>query len=397
MATKKVTAMNTAAIMSIFFIAMGIGTITPALQTIMEAFPDLSVSTIYLVSTLPSLIVIPATLFAGAVLGSKMKYKTIASLGILLFVVGGVAPVFASDFTVVLIERAVFGIGLGLISPLGNALVLGVYGEDKRAAMLGMGTLMMNIGGIVLQFLGGSLAGISWNMAFWPHALGILSFVLVLLFLPEPPQMVVPEGAEKPKVKIPGSIWLIALLFGISMFITYPILMGMSSWLSLNEVGGSTTSALVIAMFTVGGMIGGALFAPAYKALKRFIVGATLCMVAVGIAMIIFIPNLISIIIGCTLVGIAFSMMMPAVFMIVGMITDPQAIPMATSILLAVMNGFAFLYTWWSALIANITGDSLKMPMVVGLIIGVVGAVIFMIVNPFPKSAQAPQAPPTEE
>ena len=116
--------MGIAAIMSIFCLCMGVGTITPALNTIMQAFPDLPISTIYLASTLPSLTVIPATIVAGMLAGDKAKYKTLAIIGIVIFILGGVAPYFSDNFTVILIERAVFGIGLGIISPLGNALIL---------------------------------------------------------------------------------------------------------------------------------------------------------------------------------------------------------------------------------------------------------------------------------
>ena len=41
------------AIMSIFFIAMGIGTITPAIANIVKAFPEIPFTTILLASTLP--------------------------------------------------------------------------------------------------------------------------------------------------------------------------------------------------------------------------------------------------------------------------------------------------------------------------------------------------------
>ena len=89
-----------------------------------------------------------------------------------LFVLGGVAPYFATDFTVILLERAIFGIGLGIMSPLANSLVMGVYEGDKVASMTGMVTLAMNIGGMVLQFMGGYFAGIGWNYSFLPPCSG---------------------------------------------------------------------------------------------------------------------------------------------------------------------------------------------------------------------------------
>ena len=165
-----------AAIMSIFFIAMGIGTITPALNSIMEAYPQLPVSTIYLTSTLPSLAVIPSAVIAGMLAGNKVKYKMLSALGILLIDVGSVAPYYTNDnFTLILLGRAIFGIGLGIISPLGNALVLGHFEGDKRASKMGMGTLKMNVVGIIFQFLGGFFAGIKWYYCFLPHAIAIIS------------------------------------------------------------------------------------------------------------------------------------------------------------------------------------------------------------------------------
>jgi MFS family permease len=215
-----------------------------------------------------------------------------------------------------------------------------------------------------------------------------------MLFLPEPPKMEVPEGAEKPKIKIPGGIWVLSILFGIVMFISYPLLMGMSTLLTANSIGGPTASAVVLSFFTVGGMIGGAIFAPSYKVMKRFIVGVGLALMAIGAALVIYTYNIVLITIGMTLVGIGFSYLMPSVFMIIGMMSSPQAVPMCSSILMALMNLFAFLYTFWNKMITNITGDALMMPMVAGMIIAAIGTVLFFIINPFPK---APAAPPAQE
>lgn len=377
-----------AAIMSIFFIAMGIGTITPALNSIMEAYPNLPVSTIYLTSTLPSLAVIPSTIVAGMLAGNKAKYKLLATFGIILFVVGGVAPYFTHDnFTLILIGRAVFGIGLGIISPLGNALVLGHFEGDKRASMMGMGTLMMNVGGIIFQFLGGFFAGIQWYYCFLPHAIAILSLVMVLLFLPEPEKMALPEGAaNQPKPKLPTGVWIASVLFGFGMFITYPMLMGMSTYLSISNLGNAATAAIVLSFFTVGGMVAGVIFGTLFKVTGRYLIGVALAIISVGYAILLFVPNVIAVTIGAALVGVGFSIIMPSVMMIVGMICTPEQTAFATSIVLAMMNLFAFLSTYWIQMITNITGDAIIAPMKVGLAIAAIGAVAFFIINPFPKT-----------
>ena len=123
----KSRSMVTFAVMSVFFVAMGIGTITPAIQSIADAFPDVAFSTLLLVSTLPSLLIIPATLFSGAMAGTKIGYRPLLLVALILFLAGGVAPAFLNNFTTILLSRAVFGIGIGMLSRIGNALVMGLF------------------------------------------------------------------------------------------------------------------------------------------------------------------------------------------------------------------------------------------------------------------------------
>ena len=381
---QKTSALSGFAVLAIAFITMGVGTVTPALNVIFGAFPQESLTTLLLVSTLPSLTVIPATLIAGSLAGNKVKYKNLAIVGILLFIIGGVAPYFASDWTVVLIERAVFGIGLGIISPLPNALAMGLYEGDKVASMMGMITLLMNIGGMFLQFLGGFCAGFGWNFAFLPHALGILSLLAVIFFLPEPPKQnaSIEAGKVITKEKIPGKLWLVAGVFGFSVMLIYPLLVNMSSLLEAGNLGDSTTAGIVLAFYTIGGMAAGALFGQIFKATKKYILSIGLFAAAIGIAMVLFGGNVVLVTIGTALAGFAFSIGMPAVFMIVSMIVKPSQQALATSIILAAMNLFAFLSTYWIAITTSITGDALKGPILAGMVILAVLGILFIFLNP---------------
>ena len=381
---QKTSALSGFAVLAIAFITMGVGTVTPALNVIFGAFPQESLTTLLLVSTLPSLTVIPATLIAGSLAGNKVKYKNLAIVGILLFIIGGVAPYFASDWTVVLIERAVFGIGLGIISPLPNALAMGLYEGDKVASMMGMITLLMNIGGMFLQFLGGFCAGFGWNFAFLPHALGILSLLAVIFFLPEPPKQnaSIEAGKVITKEKIPGKLWLVAGVFGFSVMLIYPLLVNMSSLLETGNLGDSTTAGIVLAFYTIGGMAAGVLFGQIFKATKKYILSIGLFAAAIGIAMVLFGGNVVLVTIGTALAGFAFSIGMPAVFMIVSMIVKPSQQALATSIILAAMNLFAFLSTYWIAITTSITGDALKGPILAGMVILAVLGILFIFLNP---------------
>ncbi|MFZ7119555.1 MAG: MFS transporter [Eubacteriaceae bacterium] len=378
------------AVMSIFFIAMGIGTITPAIANIAAAFPDVPFTTILLASTLPSLLIIPSTLITGMIAGSKVKFKTLALLGLALFTISGVAPaLFNSSFTLVLVFRAIFGISLGIISPLGNAILMGMFEGQARANMLGIGSLMMNIGGIVLQFLGGALSGISWQLCFWGHAPAILSFILVMLFLKEPEAPQVEGGGEvssAKKEKVPMSVWVISAFFGVTMMLAYPMLVNMSSIMSeVKGVGNATQAALCLSMYTVGGAISGALFGKAYQILKRFILPVAFIGGAVGIAIIIYANSAVMMIVGTTITGLFYMLAMPAVMMLLGMYAPPSTMAMSISIMMAVMNVFAFLSTYWIGFIGSLTGDVYIMPVKFAMFGFLIAAGLLLVINPFPK------------
>lgn len=388
---KKLSFFKIAAVMSIFLLTMGASAIPAALAKIIAAFipKGYSINTILLISTLPSLLIIPGSIISGMLAGIKLKYKTLALIGILLFIIAGAAPVVTDSLAAILIERAAFGLGLGIISPLGNALVLGLFEDQIRAKMLGMGTVIMNIGAIILTFSSGILAGYGWNYAFLAHTLGIISLILTLFFLPEPNIISAAVNTEKSKVKIPFSVWVISILFGLAFMINYPSLLNMSSLLQQKNLGDATVAALVLMLYTFGGMISGLLFSTIFKFLKRYVVGVALVLIAICLYGMLYSNNVIVIGICMGLSGFSFSLLIPTVFMIMGMTVSPMAFTIASSIFMAVMNLCAFLATYWMGLIAALTSDIIVKPIFVGMIIFIVTGIIFFFVNPLPKQGMA--------
>ncbi|MDK2940915.1 MAG: hypothetical protein PWP56_428 [Acetobacterium sp.] len=379
---------STFAILAMAFFGMGVGTIAPALNAIFVQFSDLPITTLLLVSTLPSLTVIPATLIAGSVAGSKVKYRTLAVFGMSLFVLGGVAPFFATDFTVILLERAIFGIGLGMVVPLANSLVMGVYEGDKVATMTGMVTLSMNIGGMVLQFLGGYFAGIGWNYSFLPHALGIVSLIIVIFFLPEPPSIpVTAESQAAPKEKLPVKLFIIVLVFGLYILSIYPMLVNMSTLIVERGLGDTATAGIVLALLTIGGMIAGSIFGKVFKVSGRFILAVGYAFGFVGLAMVVFASNIFILTLGVFLEGIAMSTLIPANMMIISMTVKPSQMALSVSMIMASMNLFGFLSTYWIGAIAAITGDAVTAPIMVGTVVLGIFCVLYLFINPLKPSA----------
>ena len=84
---KRMTFVNYAAILSIFLFS-GAGTfMNAAVQTMMDAWPQLSATTVRLVTSLPSLLSLPVTILIGGIAGKKLSFALCLSAGAFLVIV----------------------------------------------------------------------------------------------------------------------------------------------------------------------------------------------------------------------------------------------------------------------------------------------------------------------
>ncbi|MBC3795652.1 MFS transporter [Acetobacterium tundrae] len=381
------------AVLSVFFVQMGVGTITPAIANIAAAFPTVPFTTLLLVSTLAVLMSVPATLISGRLAGSVVTYKTLLIIGMILFIGGGVAPYFmaTSSFTAILIVRAIFGIGLGITVPLGAALIIAFFDGEERAKMMGFSNVVANVGGILFQMLGGIAATASWEYAFLIHGLGIITLILIL-FLPEPAK-VPAQAAGEAKPKLPGSVFGFALAIFFIMALIYPMLVNMSTIIATTGMGGAAEAALVLTMFTVGGMLGGLIFAKVFAIFKKNSLALGLALLAVAMTSIGLGNSIIFMYIGTTLAGIGFAFIIPTVFMDLGAAVHPSQMPTASGIVMAALNIGGFCSAYMFAFLAGIMGmtENIKFPFYVSLIVFALAAVAYLIIKPQKDGVPQPE------
>jgi MFS family permease len=381
------------AIFSFAFIAMGVGTITPAIATIAAAFPTVGFSTILLVSTIPSLVSIPVAIIGGSIAGKSVKYRTLVLFAALMFSIGGVIPYFLNDFTMILISRAIFGLGLGLLMPLNTSLIFNLIPPEKQANVMGINGVVMNIGGIVLQLLGGVFAGIQWNYSFLPHALGLVTFLITLFFLPEPKKMEMPaNAADAPKLKIPTSIFGWGVVLGIVTILDYPSLTNMSS--VLETIGAGSSAAGIVLMFmTIGGMLAGTVFGKIFKKFGRHTLSIGLVFFVASQILFAFSQSVPLFIIGEALMGIGLTFAMTSINMLAGASVHPSQTPMAMSIIITGMNLGGFLSGYIYAAIMGALGiTTLRFQYYCGTI-GMAALLVLFIILFAAKKPAAPVGP----
>lgn len=155
----------------------------PALGTIREHFSSSSDILIQFVVSLPALFIIITNLWFSYIC-RFFKTKTIAVVGLLLYVTSGSVAFFADNMVLLLILRSLLGISVGLIMPLSTGLLSFYFPPKEQAKLMGLAGAMSQMGGVIATMLAGLLANIAWNYAFLVYLLGLIALTLVLAYLP---------------------------------------------------------------------------------------------------------------------------------------------------------------------------------------------------------------------
>ena len=181
---KQVTKRLTFSILSMSLLTVMAGAaMAPALGVIRQHFDAHSSLTVQFIVSLPALFIILTNLIFP-LLCRRIKSRTLAIVGLIIYVVSGVGAYWIDNMTLLLIFRALLGVSVGIIMPLSTGLLAYYFPPERQSQLMGLAAAMNQLGGIVATLLAGILANISWNSAFLVYLLGLMALVLVAVSLP---------------------------------------------------------------------------------------------------------------------------------------------------------------------------------------------------------------------
>lgn len=367
------------AIMAIFFIIPGALIVNPAIQSIAEAYPTISYTIVLLLSTIPMLIVVPTSLLAGAIAGNKVTYKTLLLVAIILYVVGGTMPFFIRNFYATLVARAIYGVGVGLATPLANALVIRLFDGQKRVNMMGMGSVIINVASTVFMLLSGVISAIDLNYIWLIHLIALIPLVLMMMFLPE---MEPVEHHSSGKVKIPVSVFVLSISLCFVYMNLNPLLLNMSTIIISEQLGNAAVAGTVLSMYTVGGIVGGAIFSGFFKIAGKMTIPLALIILGFGLGISNFAHSIFMLIIGCTIAGIGFFIIFPAILMEVGQKVSLAASAMVSAMILASINLGGFLSSFYIVFLNTVFNNNApRLPILIGAIVILLVAIVCVVVT----------------
>lgn len=194
-----------------------------------------------LMLTIPSIIIAIFSPFAGHIVDKWGRLKPLY-IGILLFILGGSSGFYLHDFYVILIGRAVLGLGVSLIMTSSTALIGDYFSLEERYKFMSKQGLVVALGGILFITSGGLLAQVHWSYPFAIYLIPILFVPFLLQSLYEPEKHKHAEDLEVEAKLLP--IYLTAF-FVMVLFYMMPT---QFPYLIVNTLGGKPqTIGFVIA------------------------------------------------------------------------------------------------------------------------------------------------------
>lgn len=199
--------------------------VAPALGVIQAYFAESSQFFIQMIVSVPALFIV-FTNFLFPSLCRRFGAKTLVLIGLLLYTVGGCLAGIFNSIILVLITRALVGIGVGIIMPLSTGLLAYYFKPQEQIRLMGYSSAMNQMGGVIATLLAGLLANISWRASFLVYLLGLLSIILCLCYLPNnkitPPSSQPKTNANFAQLWRSYHIYILAMFLLMSAFFIYP-------------------------------------------------------------------------------------------------------------------------------------------------------------------------------
>ena len=326
--------------------------VSPILGELSTIFPHATELDIQMLTSLPSLLIIPFVLLAGK-LAEKRDFIRLLRVGLWLFAASGELYLFSSRMWQLMAVSALLGIGAGLIIPLSTGLISRYFTGEYRVRQFGYSSAITNMTLVVATAVTGYLAEVHWRLPFAVYLLPLISLVLSAYLKKDaasvtikqaaaiiPPIQSTPVISGKYGIHIRHLVQLM-LFYGLVTYVVLVVTFNLPFLMEAHHFS-SGNSGLMISLFFLAIMAPGFMLDSLVKLLGNKTKLYSLLAIAIGLLLIWISPTEWLIVPGCILVGLGYGIIQPLIYDK----TVDTAIPQKTTLALAfvmVMNYLAIL------------------------------------------------------
>ncbi len=231
--------------------------VAPALNIIQEHFCNASPELVQMIISIPAIFIAIANLFFKR-LCRFFTIRTLVIIGLVLYTAGGCLAGAFENIYVVLIFRAIVGIGVGIIMPMSTGLIAFFFTRDKHSVLMGYSSALNMLGGVIATLIAGALAMVSWRLSFLVYLLGFAALIPCALWMPR--EFIKDE--KKPEDLASGRTvfapYIICMFLLMLTFFIYPSNFALETM----KTGIFSQSSIgpIMAMMDLIGFVGGLIF-----------------------------------------------------------------------------------------------------------------------------------------
>ena len=162
-------------------------------------------------------------------------------------------------------------------------------------------------------------------------------------------------------------------------------MMNMSLLFESKNAGGASAAATALSLYTVGGCAVGFVFGRIFNRLARLTIPLGYFTAALGVFLIYIGSNALVMSIGATIMGMAFSLLSPAAYAILGKYVSPARSAISISICMAFTSLGGFVSPYWLKVLTALFGECLYSCLRIQMAVFILTGILFLFVKPFPK------------
>ncbi len=293
--------------------------VSPILGKLSVIFPKAGDLEIQMLTSLPSLLIIPFVLLSGKLSIGRDKIRLLI-LGLSLFFGSGILYFFATSMTALIAISCILGIGAGIMIPLSTGLIVDYFRGAYRVKQLGLSSAINNITLVLATALAGYLANFNWHAPFIVYTFPGISLALAFFLKKERPAQkphTFPSEKATVKEKQTGiDRRKLIQLMGLYFFVTYAVLAVAFylPFLAQKHHMGSSLSGTMISLFFLAIMAPGFFLNKIIMRFKGKVNFISMICIVTGLSLIGFFPDKFFMITGCLLSGFGYGVMQPLIY-----------------------------------------------------------------------------------
>ena len=304
--------------------------VTPILGKLSVIFPHSTELDVQMLSSLPSLLIIPFIILAGK-LTEKVNFIRLLQVGLAIFALSGILYLFAGKMWQLIAISAMLGVGSGMIIPLSTGLISKYFVGPYRVKQFGFSSANTNITLVVATAVTGYLAEVNWHLPFVVYLFPLVSLVLSVYLRRS---MISEEGSasiandEKEETGVPPidpevgkskygvnikHLLQVMMFYGLSTYLALIVTFNLPFLMEEYHFS-SGDSGGMISLFFLAIMAPGLFLNRIVGLFREKTKFYSLLCIAVGLALIWISPKEWVIAPGCILVGLGYGVIQPVIY-----------------------------------------------------------------------------------